>query len=97
MKKSTGAIVTLSMFLIAFVSSMAGYIFDIVVLAIYNRKKCLLKGITRVERAFTNDMLHFSVPLIFFWNIVVGRVILGSLFCIVDVRFGCKWSICRCI
>lgn len=41
------------------------YIFDIVVLAIYNRKKCLLKGITRVERAFTNDMLHFSVPLIF--------------------------------
>ena len=46
-------------------ASMAGYIFDIVVLAIYNRKKCLLKGITRVERAFTNDMLHFSVPLIF--------------------------------
>ena len=29
MKKSTGAIVTLSMFLIAFVSSMAGYIFGV--------------------------------------------------------------------
>lgn len=47
-------------------ASVAGYMFNVIVLMIANRKQQLLKGLySRQEPEFCKDMLGFSMPLIF--------------------------------
>ncbi len=47
------------------VASIVGYVFNILVLTIYNYKKKPLAGITKIEHSFTSEILQYSTPLIF--------------------------------
>lgn len=47
------------------IASISGYIFQLIILSIMNVDKQLLKGIFKIEKTLTKEMLSFSIPLIF--------------------------------
>lgn len=46
-------------------ASISGYVFQLITLFIINADKQLLKGIIKIEKPLTKEMLSFSIPLIF--------------------------------